>query len=77
MKLKIKTLIGKDLEVEIDSESTVFDLKRRIEEIEQIPCVQQKLVYNGKILVKDEATLQSQNLQNGNVIHMVIALRGG
>lgn len=77
MKLKIKTLIGKDLEIDIDPEKTILDLKNRIEETELIPFSQQKLVYNGKILVKEDATLHSQNLQNGNVIHMVIALRGG
>lgn len=77
MTVKIKTISGKELEIDISSLTNFFDLKCAIEELEHIPPQQQKLIYNGRILVDDKAELAKFNFQNGNVIHMVIALRGG
>ncbi|KAF5140633.1 ubiquitin [Vairimorpha ceranae] len=77
MNIKIKTLLGKDLDIEIDSGATVLDLKRSIELKEGIAVEQQKLVYNGRLLDNNADLLKNQNLQNRSVVHMVIALRGG
>ncbi|EJW03832.1 hypothetical protein EDEG_01876 [Edhazardia aedis USNM 41457] len=77
MMLKIKTVSGKVIEIEVDSEDTVKELKQRIEEVERIPPVQQKLIFNGAIFTNDEKKLGDYNLKNGNVVHMVLALRGG
>lgn len=77
MRIKIKTLMGKDLEIEVDNEATVLDLKKSIEYKEQISTQQQKLVHNGRVLSNENDLLKSHSLQNGSVIHMVIALRGG
>lgn len=77
MKIKIKTIAGKDLELVIEPGETVLDLKTKIESIELIPAEQQRLVSNGRILMKESATLSSQNIVDGNVVHMVLALRGG
>lgn len=77
MRIKIKTIAGKDLELEVDPQETVLDLKLKIEIAELIPTQQQRLVSNGRILMNEKATLASQNIVNGNVVHMVLALRGG
>lgn len=77
MKIKVKTIAGKDLELTVDPEETVLDLKLKIESAELIPAEQQRLVSNGRILMKDKATLGSENVVAGNVVHMVLALRGG
>lgn len=77
MTLKIKTISGKELEIDITSLKNVYDLKCAIEDYEHIPPAQQKLIFNGTIMVDDKVELTKYNFQNGNVIHMVIALRGG
>jgi ubiquitin-like protein Nedd8 len=77
MKIKVKTLIGKDMEIKLEPNATVLDLKLEIESKEKITPQQQKLVYNGRVLNDDGELLKNQNLQNNSVVHMVIALRGG
>lgn len=77
MKIKVKTLIGKDMEIQLEPNATVMDLKLEIESKESIAAQQQKLVYNGRVLNNDTELLKNQNLQNNSVVHMVIALRGG
>lgn len=77
MHLKFKSLTGKDKAVEMDSSATIMEFKNKIYELEQIPPEQQRLVCNGKILGNDAETLSSYKISSGNVIHMVLALRGG
>ncbi|CCI73993.1 ECU11_0375 [Encephalitozoon cuniculi GB-M1] len=77
MQIKVKTIAGRDLELIVDPEETVLDLKLKIESIELIPVEQQRLVSNGRILMKEKDTLASLNIVSGNVVHMVLALRGG
>lgn len=77
MKIKIKTLMGKDVEIDIDNGATILDLKKSIELKEGISVEQQKLVYNGRLIENNGDLLKDVNLQNRSVVHMVIALRGG
>lgn len=77
MHLKFKSLTGKDKAIEIDSSATILEFKHRVCEFELIPPDQQRLVCNGKILGSDMETLSSYKISSGNVIHVVLALRGG
>lgn len=77
MHLKFKSLTGKDKVIEVDSSATVLEFKNKIHEYELIPPEQQRLVCNGRILGNDAETLSSYKVSSGNVIHMVLALRGG
>lgn len=77
MNLKLKSLTGKDKNIEIESSATVLEFKEKIEELERIPPEQQRLVCNGRILGNDGETLSGYKITSGNVIHMVLALRGG
>jgi len=77
MHLILKSLTGKDKNIEIDSSATVSDLKEIIAQTELISKEQQRLVCIGKILGNENETLSSYKLSSGNVIHMVLALRGG
>ena len=73
MKLTLKTLKQENHEVEIDSDNiTVFEFKKAAEEKHKIDANSMKLVFNGTIL-KDENTLQSYNLKEGNVIILMIS----
>lgn len=77
MEIKIKTIAGKDLKLILSPENTIKDLKLMIEDEELIPYQQQRLVCNGKILLKDTNTISESGISNGNVVHMILALRGG
>lgn len=77
MHLKLKSLTGRDKDIEIDGSATILEFKNRIFELELIPPVQQRLVCNGKILGNDNDTLSQCKVNSGNAIHMVLALRGG
>ena len=75
MLIKIKTLTGRILEVNMEDTDTVLRLKERVEEREGIPPIQQRMVFKGKALA-DESTLKDCNIAPGEVVHLVMALRG-
>ncbi|KAI5148285.1 ubiquitin-like protein Nedd8 [Enteropsectra breve] len=77
MHLKLKSLTGKDKEIEIEGTATILEFKNRVYESELIPPEQQRLVCNGKILTNEKNTLSQYKISSGNVIHMILALRGG
>lgn len=77
MYLKFKSLTGRDKTIEIDSTATILEFKMKLQELEMISPEQQRLVCNGKILGNDSETLSSYKISSGNVIHIVLALRGG
>jgi len=72
MLLKVKASNGTvtDVEFASTSETTVGELKAEIATKTTIPVNQQRLIYKGKIL-KDEGTLESYNILNGESIHLV------
>ncbi|EPR80062.1 Ubiquitin [Spraguea lophii 42_110] len=77
MLIKIKTLSGRDGEIEVDNNTTILELKQLLSTLENIPPAQQRLIFFGKILQKDNNMLSDYNIVNGSIIHMVLALRGG
>ncbi|VVA91048.1 unnamed protein product [Arabis nemorensis] len=76
MEIKVKTLTGKEIALEIDLMDTISQIKERIEEREGIPSLQQRIIYTGKQLA-DEETAKHYNIEGGSVLHLVLALRGG
>ncbi|XP_024008897.1 ubiquitin receptor RAD23b isoform X1 [Eutrema salsugineum] len=59
MKLTVKTLMGRQFEIRVQSSDTVMAVKKNIEDSQgknNYPCGQQLLIHNGKVL-KDETTL--------------------
>lgn len=74
--IKVKTLTGKEIEIDIQLTDTMARIKERVEEREGIPPLQQRLIYGGKQL-GDDKTAKEINLQRGSVLHLVLALRGG
>ncbi|KAL6122098.1 hypothetical protein NUSPORA_00891 [Nucleospora cyclopteri] len=77
MLLKLKSLTGKDKIIEIDGSATINELKQKIEEYEMISSEQQRLICNGKILIKGDKTLSQYKITSNSIIHFVLALRGG
>uniref|UniRef100_A0A3Q2PRU7 Ubiquitin-like protein NEDD8 n=1 Tax=Fundulus heteroclitus TaxID=8078 RepID=A0A3Q2PRU7_FUNHE len=71
MLIKVKTLTGKEIEIDIEPTDKVT-----VEEKEGIPPQQQRLIYSGKQM-NDEKTAADYKIQGGSVLHLVLALRGG
>ncbi|TAQ89630.1 hypothetical protein B7494_g2047 [Chlorociboria aeruginascens] len=76
MLIQVRTLTGKEIELDIEPEYTVQQIKEKVEEKEGIPPVQQRLIHGGKQMV-DDRTTEEYNLKGGDTLHLVLALRGG
>ncbi|WVZ57494.1 hypothetical protein U9M48_007873 [Paspalum notatum var. saurae] len=74
--IKVKTLTGKEIDVDAGPTDPVFRIKQRVEETEGIPSAQQRLIFGGKQLA-DYKALSESSIEPGSVIHLVLALRGG
>ncbi|KAJ2899309.1 Ubiquitin-like protein 1 [Zalerion maritima] len=76
MLIKVRTLTGKEIELDIEPTDKVSAIKERVEEKEGIPPVQQRLIYSGKQMA-DDKTATDYQLEGGSTLHLVLALRGG
>ncbi|CAD5208948.1 unnamed protein product [Bursaphelenchus xylophilus] len=76
MLIKVKTLTGKEVELDIEPSDKVERIKEKVEEKEGIPPPQQRLIFAGKQML-DEKTAQDYKIIGGSVVHLVLALRGG
>ncbi|KAF7550448.1 hypothetical protein G7Z17_g5719 [Cylindrodendrum hubeiense] len=73
---KVRTLTGKEIELDIEMDYKVSQIKEKVEEKEGIPPVQQRLIHGGKQMT-DDKTAAEYNLVAGDTLHLVLALRGG
>ncbi|PAV21444.1 ubiquitin [Pyrrhoderma noxium] len=76
MRIKVKTLTGKEIELEIDPQDQVSRIKEKVEEQSGVPPQQQRLIYSGRQML-DEKTAEEAGVNPGDVLHLVLALRGG
>ncbi|POV94582.1 hypothetical protein PSHT_16127 [Puccinia striiformis] len=68
MQIKVKTLTGKEIELDVETDDKISKVKDRIEEKEGIPPSQQRA---------DEKTVKELGIEGGSTLHLVLALRGG
>ncbi|KAM9897089.1 hypothetical protein OXX79_007086 [Metschnikowia pulcherrima] len=76
MQVKVKTLTGRDIPVDVEPTDKVIRIKEMMEEKEGIPPAQQRLIFNGSQL-NDDATVEAAGIQPGTSLHLVLTLRGG
>ncbi|TEB32160.1 ubiquitin [Coprinellus micaceus] len=76
MLIKVKTLTGKEIELDIDPDDKISRIKEKVEEQSGVPPAQQRLIFGGRQM-QDEKTATELNIQAGSVLHLVLALRGG
>jgi ubiquitin len=72
----VKTLTGKDIDLELPNHTTIGETKQVIQDKEGIPPDQQRLIYKGTQL-EDDMTLRDYNVEQGHPVHLVLRLRGG
>lgn len=75
MQIKVKTLTGKTLDLDIELSDTITRLKERVEEKEGIPTQQQRLIFGGRAMA-DDKTASDLGLKAGVTLHLVLILRG-
>jgi ubiquitin-like protein Nedd8 len=76
MIFELKTLTGKKYKLNSSIFNTGYDIKLYLQEKEGIAINQIRLITNGKQL-SDTSLISSVILTNTQVIHMILALRGG
>uniref|UniRef100_A0AC34QQA9 NEDD8 n=1 Tax=Panagrolaimus sp. JU765 TaxID=591449 RepID=A0AC34QQA9_9BILA len=76
MLIKVKTLTGKEIELDVEPTDKIERIKEKVEEKEGIPPAQQRLIFAGKQM-NDDKTCEDYKIVGGSVLHLVLALRGG
>ena len=71
MQIFVRTLTGKTIALEVSPNDTIGNVKVKIQDKENIPSYQQRLVFDNKQL-EDDKTLNDYNIERDNTLHIVL-----
>ncbi|KAJ6230681.1 polyubiquitin-like [Anaeramoeba flamelloides] len=77
MQIFVRTLQGATATFNIPVNSTHKDIKEQLKDRFGIPVDQQRLIYGGKEIIKDNLLLTEYGVTNNSTLHLVLRLRGG
>jgi large subunit ribosomal protein L40e len=70
-------MTGKTITIEgIRADTSVLQLKHKLQDVEGVPPDQQRLIFAGQQL-DDQQTMRDHNVQDESTLHWVLRLRGG
>ncbi len=76
MQIFVKTLVGKSISIKVESDNTIEDLKKKIQNQTKMSSNRQRLIFGGKQL-ENYRTISSYRIKNGFTVHLVFRISGG
>ena len=71
MQISIERMVGQNFQLDVEEKDSVESIKMKIYNILSIDPDQQRLVYQGQLMVEDKV-ISDYNFQEGSVIHLSI-----
>ncbi|XP_054731814.1 ubiquitin-like protein 4A [Anastrepha obliqua] len=72
MQITVKVLKGQDLKLEVETTTTILEMKKEIENKLKIPLAEQKLLLFGRTLSDDNTVSSYPNICDGSKLNLVV-----